>query len=66
MGKRYTNGRNYDRGAGQHRDVWILSPYLRRRLVLEHGAVAIALHHHGLEGAGKLIREVIWRGCFND
>ena len=27
MGKRYTNGRNFDRGAGQHRDVSMLSPY---------------------------------------
>ena len=35
MGKRYTNGRNYDRGVSNHRDVSMLSPYLRRRLVLE-------------------------------
>ena len=31
MGKRYANGRNFDRGMGQHRDVSMLSPYLRRR-----------------------------------
>ena len=42
MGKRYTNGRNYDRGASNHRDVSMLSPYLRRRLVLEQEAIATA------------------------
>ena len=64
MGKRYTNGRNHDRGAGQHRDVSMLSPYLRRRLVLEQDAVATAVLEHGAEGAEKFIQEVIWRGYF--
>ena len=64
MGKRYTNGRNYDRGASNHRDVSMLSPYLRRRLVLEQDAVAIAGLEHGAEGAEKFIQEVIWRGYF--
>ena len=64
MGKRYTKGRNYDRGAGQHRDVSMLSPYLRRRLVLEQDAVATAVLEHGVEGAEKFIQEVIWRGYF--
>ena len=64
MGKRYTNGRNYDRGAGLHRDVSMLSPYLRRRLVLEQDAVATAVLEHGADGAEKFIQEVIWRGYF--
>ena len=64
MGKRYTNGRNHDRGASQHRDVSMLSPYLRRRLVLEQDAVATAVLAHGAEGAEKFIQEVIWRGYF--
>ncbi len=64
MGKRYTNGRNYDRGPGQHRDVSMLSPYLRLRLVLEQDAVAIAVREHGAEAAEKFIQEVIWRGYF--
>ena len=64
MGKLYTNGRNYDRGVGQHRDVSMLSPYLRRRLVLEQDAVATAVLQHGAEGAEKFIQEVIWRGYF--
>ena len=64
MGKRYTNGRNYARGTGQHRDVSMLSPYLRRRLVLEQDAVATAIQSHGPEGAEKFIQEVVWRGYF--
>ena len=64
MGKCYTNGRNHDRGAGQYRDVSMLSPYLRRRLVLEQDAVATAVLEHGADGAEKFIQEVIWRGYF--
>ena len=64
MGRRYTNGRNYDRGAGQHRDVSMLSPYLRRRLVLEQDAISTAVLEHGAEGAEKFIQEIIWRAYF--
>ena len=64
MGRAYTNGRNYDRGAGHHRDVSMLSPYIRHRLVLEQDAIAAALSAHGPEGAEKFIQEVIWRGYF--
>jgi deoxyribodipyrimidine photo-lyase len=64
MGRRYAKGRNFDRGPGAHRDVSTLSPYLRRRLVLEQEAVATALGAHGHAGAEKFIQEVIWRGYF--
>ena len=64
MGRRYASGRNHDRGPGAHRDVSGLSPWLRRRLVLERDAVAAALSAHGPEQAEKFIQEVIWRGYF--
>lgn len=64
MGRHYANGRNTDRGAGAHKDVSMLSPYIRRRLVLERDAVAAALTAHGQEGAEKFIDEVFWRGYF--
>lgn len=64
MGKHYTNGRNFDRGAGQHRDVSMLSPYVRRRLVLEEDLVNSAVIAHGFEDAEKFIQEVFWRGYF--
>ncbi|MDG4648194.1 FAD-binding domain-containing protein [Roseibacterium sp. SDUM158017] len=64
MGRRYANGRNFDRGPGRHGDVSQLSPYLRRRLVLESEAVAAALGTHGPEASEKFVQEVVWRGYF--
>ena len=39
MGRRYANGRNTDHGPNAHKAVSILSPYIRRRLVLEADVV---------------------------
>ncbi len=64
MGRRYTTGRNFDRGPGQHRDVSCLSPWLRRRLVTEEEVVMAAIGAHGLEGAEKFVQEVFWRSYF--
>ena len=64
MGRGYTNGRNYDQGAGQHRDVSMLSPYIRHRLVRKEDAIAAALSAHGPEGAEKFVQEIKWRGYF--
>ena len=64
MGRRYANGRNTDHGPGAHKAVSVLSPYVRRRLVLEADAVAAALAAHGPEDAEKFVQEVIWRGYF--
>ena len=63
MGEQYTHGRNFDRGAGQHRDVSMLSPYVRRRIVLEQDLVTTAIQAHGLEmqksSSKKFFGEVI-------
>ena len=64
MGARYAKGRNFDHGPGAHRDVSRLSPYIRRRLMLERDVVAAALAAHGPEAAEKFIQEVVWRGYF--
>ncbi|WP_371038637.1 FAD-binding domain-containing protein [Rhodosalinus sp. FB01] len=64
MGRRYANGRNHDRGPGRHKDVSVLSPYVRRRLVTEEEVAAAALAAHGPENAEKFVQEVIWRGYF--
>jgi deoxyribodipyrimidine photo-lyase len=64
MGRRYANGRNTDQGPGRHTAVSALSPYIRRRLVLESEVVAAALAAHGPENAEKFVQEVIWRGYF--
>jgi deoxyribodipyrimidine photo-lyase len=64
MGRRYANGRNTDYGPGAHKAVSMLSPYIRRRLVLESDTVAAALAANGPEDAEKFVQEVIWRGYF--
>ena len=50
--------------APAHKADSVLSPYIRRRLVLESDAVAAALTEHGPEEAEKFVQEVIWRGYF--
>lgn len=64
MGQHYAQGRNFDRGAGQHNDVSQLSPYLRHRLITEQEVVAAALAAQGPENAEKFVQEVLWRSYF--
>ena len=64
MGCRYANGRNTDYGPTAQKSVSALSPYIRRRLVLEAEVVAAALAAHGAADAEKFVQEVIWRGYF--
>ncbi|MEM8569831.1 MAG: FAD-binding domain-containing protein [Pseudomonadota bacterium] len=64
MGARYARHRNFDHGPGRHRDVSMLSPFVRRRLVLEQDLVAAAVEAHGAGGAEKFVQEVVWRGYF--
>ena len=60
MGRRYAEERGYD--AGPERDnVSNLSPWIRRRLVLESEAAAAALDAHGAKTAEKFVQEVVWR-----
>ena len=64
MGCDYAQGRNFDRGAGAHRDVSMLSPYIRRRLLTEQEVIATAIKSQGAEASAKFIDEVIWRSYF--
>lgn len=64
MGRRYTNGRNYDLGSGKHKAVSLLSPYVRRRLITEEEVISRALGEHGPEDSEKFVEEVIWRNYF--
>lgn len=64
MGRQYDQNRNYDLGPGNHGDVSRLSPYIRRRLLLEREAVETALYLHGPYAAEKFIQEVLWRSYF--
>lgn len=61
MGRAYEAGRNHDPGPGARRDVSMLSPHVRHRLVTEGELVAAALKQHGPRAAEKFIQEVFWR-----
>lgn len=64
MGLAYARRRNTDHGPGAHRDVSGLSPWVRRRLVLESDLVAAAIAAHGPADAEKFVAEVVWRSYF--
>ncbi len=64
MGRDYAQGRNFDRGPGAHRDVSMLSAYIRRRLLTEQEVIATAIKTQGAEASAKFIDEVIWRSYF--
>ena len=61
MGLHYAKGRNTDPGPGRRRDVSLLSPAIRHRLVAEAEVVAAAMAAHGPRAAEKFIQEVCWR-----
>ena len=64
MGRHYAAERNSDLGPGQRDNTSLLSPYLRRRMVLESEVVATAIEQHGYEAAEKFLQEVFWRTYF--
>lgn len=64
MGTDYARCRNFDLGPGQHRHVSCLSPFVRRRLLLEQDLVAAAISAHGTEQSEKFVQEVFWRSYF--
>ncbi len=61
MGRAYAAGRNHDPGPGARRDVSLLSPHIRHRLLTEQEVVAAAVARHGPHAAEKFIQEVFWR-----
>ncbi len=63
MGHAYAAGRNTDYGPEAETATAALSPYLRRRMVLEQETVDAALSAHG-PVAEKFVQEVFWRGYF--
>ncbi|WP_458097938.1 FAD-binding domain-containing protein [Roseomonas sp. WA12] len=63
-GPAYAKGRNTDRGPCTARTTTALSPYLRRRLLLEEEVIDAALSTHGPLEAGKFVEEVFWRSYF--
>ena len=64
MGRHYAAQRNTDFGPDDRSNTSTLSPYLRRRLIVEHEVIAEALDAHTLEGSEKFVQEVFWRTYF--
>ncbi len=63
-GRPYADGRNTDVGALDTPTTSALSPYLRRRLLLEQEVAATAIGAHGRLGAERFVQEVFWRSYF--
>ncbi len=63
LGRRYADRRNTDSGPDGKATTSALSPFLRRRLVLEAEAVGAAREAHG-PAAEKFVQEVFWRSYF--
>lgn len=64
VGLAYAAGRNTDAGPQADTTTTALSPYLRRRLILEEEVIAAATDAHGSQAAAKFIEEVFWRSYF--
>ncbi len=60
-GRRYAETRHEDRGAGPRRNVSMLSPYLRHRLVDEREVLAAVLARHDPDSCSRFVQEVLWR-----
>ncbi len=63
-GLAYAARRNTDAGPQADATTTALSPYLRRRLILEEEVVAAAIEAHGPQAAKKFVEEVFWRSYF--
>lgn len=63
-GRIYADRRNTDVGPDEEPTTSALSPYLRRRLLLEEEVAAAGIEAHGRHGAEKFVQEVFWRTYF--
>ena len=63
-GQHYAKNRNLDLGPGHHHHVSRLSPFIRRRILLEEEVLAAAVKNHSQSQADKFIQEVFWRVYF--
>ncbi|WP_375465367.1 FAD-binding domain-containing protein [uncultured Methylobacterium sp.] len=60
----YAARRNDDRGVEAEPTTSALSPYLRRRLIIEAEVASAARSAYGERGAEKFVSEVFWRTYF--
>ncbi len=60
----YASSRNSDHGPDQRRNVSVLSPYIRHRLITETEVLEAVLGRFSLGSAEKFVQEVFWRTYF--
>jgi deoxyribodipyrimidine photo-lyase len=60
-GRLYADTRHEDGGAGPRRNVSMLSPYLRHRLIDEREVLAAVLARHDPDACSRFVQEVLWR-----
>jgi deoxyribodipyrimidine photo-lyase len=63
-GREYASRRNFDLGPGEHRNISVLSPYIRHRLILEAEIIDAVLQRHDFDAASRYIEEIFWRAYF--
>ena len=63
-GRAYEAHRNTDAGPDAEPTTTALSPYLRRRLLLEPEVIEAVLAAHSPQAAEKFVQEVFWRTYF--
>ena len=63
-GRQYEANRNDDLGPQNRRNISMLSPYIRHRLVTETEVLRRVLEHHSVAAAEKFIQEMFWRTYF--
>ncbi len=63
-GRDYASGRNADHGPDGETATSALSPWLRRRLILESEVVDAVLARHSASASEKFVQEVFWRTYF--
>jgi deoxyribodipyrimidine photo-lyase len=63
-GRFYAENRNTDEGGIDRKNVSLLSPYLRHRLITEEEVLSATLFCHSLAQSEKFVQEVFWRAYF--
>ena len=57
----YSSKRNFDFGPSNRKNISLLSPYIRKRILHEKEVINKCIQHHSLHQIEKFIQEVFWR-----
>ena len=57
----YSSKRNFDFGPSNRKNISLLSPYIRKRILHEKEVINKCIQHYSLHQIEKFIQEVFWR-----